>query len=71
MNDFSNMYDYFMSLQRRSAHDVRKAQKRGQFAQYDEGFNDAMNLVVTRINDYIIKKRLEIEEEKRHDTKRD
>ena len=71
MNDFSKMYDYFTNLQKRSAHDAKQAQKRGDWRGYDEGFNDAMNLVVLRINDYVIKKRLEIEEERRHDNKRD
>ena len=70
MKDFSKMYDYFINSQKRSAHDVKKAQKFGKFGAYDEGLNDALNLVM-RINDYIIKKRLEIEEERKHDTKRD
>lgn len=71
MNDFSKMYDYFTNLQKHSAQEVKRAQKFGKYGTYDEGFNDAMNLVVLRINDYIIKKRLEIEEERKHDTKRD
>ena len=71
MNDFSKMLDYFTKLQKKSARDTKNAQKRGVWCGYDEGFNDAMNLVVMRINDYIIKKRLEIEEERKHDIKRD